>query len=174
MSIASFTTERIFSLFCLGLTLALASSAQTTVDLTFNAVPSKSLTSPTELQQVVQPDGKVIVFGIKGVANGVAKGDVFRLNADGTLDTTFDYCGCRLTSVRNVMLAPAGKIIVAGGEGNGAKMIRLNPDGSIDPTFLATSPGPASSPTARSSLHYSTRRWVTAPFIWTDTTRTAR
>jgi hypothetical protein len=104
------------------------------VDPTFNAVPSIPLTAPTTLQQVVQPDGKVIVFGIKGVVEGVAKGDVFRINVDGSLDQTFDYCGCALSHVTSVMLAPGGKMIVAGGEGNAAKMIRLNPDGSIDPT----------------------------------------
>jgi uncharacterized delta-60 repeat protein len=94
------------------------------------------------VQQVVQPDGKIIVFGAKLVVDGVAKGDILRLNADGTGDPTFNYCGCGLGFVRNLMLAPDGKLIVGGSEGTNAKMIRLNPDGSIDPTFSAFSAGP--------------------------------
>ena len=112
------------------------------VDPTFNAVPSSGLVPPTSVQQIVQPDGKIIVFGPRMVVNGVAKSDILRLNADGTSDATFTYCGCGLSFVNNLMLAPDGKIIVAGGEGSNAKMIRLNSDGSIDGSFSAFTAGP--------------------------------
>ena len=115
--------------------------AQTSVDATFNAVPSIPLINTTGINQIIQPDGKIIVYGPKMVLGGVAKGDLFRLNADGTNDPTFSYCAC-LASIRNVMLAPDGKIIVAGGENGNAKMIRLNPDGSQDTSFLAFYAGP--------------------------------
>src|SRR5687767_2416746 len=49
---------------------------QTAVDPTFNAVPSVPLTTGANLQQLLQPDGKVLVFGPKVVVNGVAKTDV--------------------------------------------------------------------------------------------------
>src|SRR5687767_2937631 len=114
----------------------------TAVDPTFNAVPSVPLATGTNLQQLLQLDGKILVFGTKVVVDGVAKSDVVRLNADGSPDPTFSYCGCGLHVVRNAMLAAGGKIIVAGIEENSAKMIRVNPDGSIDPAFVAISPGP--------------------------------
>ena len=112
------------------------------VDQTFNAVPSAPLEVSTPLKQVVQPDGKIIVFGFKGVVDGVAKSDVFRLNADGTLDTSFDYCGCGLTVISSLKLAPDGKMIVAGWIPGFGKMIRLNADGSVDPGFEALIQGP--------------------------------
>jgi hypothetical protein len=57
------------------------------VDPTFNAVPSSPLTSTSSLSQIVQPDGKVILYGPKLVVDATAKGDIVRLNVDGTLDT---------------------------------------------------------------------------------------
>ena len=126
----------------LSVILGLSTYAKASVDPTFNAVPSTPITGSTAIQQIVQPDGKIIVYGPKMVLDGVAKGDMFRLNADGTNDATFSYCGCGLGFIRNVMLAPDGKIIVAGGENRNAKAIRLNPDGSIDGSFLAFVAGP--------------------------------
>jgi len=114
------------------------------VDPTFNAVPSSPLTSTSSLSQIVQPDGKVILYGPKLVVDATAKGDIVRLNVDGTLDTSFSYCGCGLSFIRNLLLQPDGKIIAAGGSAsdNGGRMIRLNSDGSIDATFVANIPGP--------------------------------
>jgi uncharacterized delta-60 repeat protein len=105
------------------------------VDASFNAVPSRPLSSPSSLQQVVQPDGKVIVYGPSMAVNGIAKADIFRLNADGSLDTSFDYCGCGLTGVSSIKLSSDGRLIVGGSLSNTAKIIRLNADGSIDSTF---------------------------------------
>ena len=139
-----YLNTRVLSLVVALLFVVMANGQVNTVDPTFNAVPSSPLTSPSSLAQVVQPDGKVIVYGPRLVADGIAKSDILRLNADGTLDTTFSYCGCGLSFIRNLMLAPGGKVIVAGGspDDNSGRMIRLNSDGSIDPTFLATVPGP--------------------------------
>ena len=131
------------NLVVLSLTVFIISlEAQTSVDATFNAVPSVPLTSTTPISQIIQPDGKIIVYGPKMVLGGVAKGEIFRMNADGTDDQTFSYCGCGLSYLANVMLAPDGKLILAGSENGNAKMIRLHPDGSIDGSFLAFSAGP--------------------------------
>lgn len=124
------------------LTLSLTVHAQSDVDPTFNAVPSSDLLTPSSFQQLVQPDGKIIVYGPKMVVDGVAKGDILRLNTDGTADDTFNYCRCGLSSIRNVMLGADGKIIVAGSEDNNAKMIRLNADGTTDNSFVVFSAGP--------------------------------
>ena len=131
-------------LLCVALFLTIAVDAQGDVDPSFDAVPSSPLTSPSSLNQIVQPDGKVILYGPKLVVDSAAKGDIVRLNVDGTLDTSFSYCACGLSFIRNLLLQPDGKIIVAGGgpSDNSGRMIRLNSDGSIDPTFVASIPGP--------------------------------
>lgn len=139
--------RRISSPFLIFLTVMVAAPftvRANSVDTTFNAVPSSALSAPTTsgLQQVVQPDGKVIVFGIKGVVDGIAKADIFRLNSDGTLDQTFHYCGCALSFVSSLQLMADGRLVVGGREGTNAKVIRLNADGSVDPGFSAVYPGP--------------------------------
>ncbi|MEA2330078.1 MAG: hypothetical protein QOH58_216 [Thermoleophilaceae bacterium] len=87
----------------------------------------------------VQPDGKVVITGDLG-----PDGTVIRLNADGTLDPTFDGDG-KVTldtggedNLSAVALQPDGKILVAGdstGAEQDAVVFRLNPDGSLDTTF---------------------------------------
>jgi uncharacterized delta-60 repeat protein len=109
---------------------------------------------------VVQPDGKVMVGGHFERFNGVSRRCITRLNADGSLDPSFDpglgaiiktsysldpdsgaivktyYAG----NVGAISLQADGKIWVGGffAEFNGTNCdgcARLNPDGSIDPTF---------------------------------------
>src|SRR5215204_2080159 len=110
----------------------------TQVDPTFNAVPSRPLTSA--MSHLVQPDGKVIVYGSKTVIDGVPTASIARLNTDGSRDPSFSYCDCALSSVTSARLLPDGKISVAGRDGTTAKIIRLNSDGSVDPTFLVSIP----------------------------------
>ncbi|MEZ5428560.1 MAG: FG-GAP-like repeat-containing protein [Pyrinomonadaceae bacterium] len=126
--------------------LALVSVAQpNSVDLTFKAAPSAPIPAINSIQQLVQPDGKVVVWGASLVGDGIAKGEIMRLNADGSLDNTFSYCGCGLNAVSNVALLSDGRFIAAG-NGPNAKMIRLNADGSIDPSFVSgTPPNPSGS-----------------------------
>jgi len=113
----------------------LSSFSQNQIDPTFNAVPQQEA-SATGKGQIVQPDDKVIVWGTALAANGQAKGQIVRLNVDGTIDPTFNYCGCHLIGVANVLLQADGKLLVAGGDSNNkAKMVRLNPDGSLDASY---------------------------------------
>ena len=122
----------------IGLFLTLSLNAQQGgVDPTFNAVPSNSLPNDTTFQQVIQPDGKIIVYNAPSMfVNGVLRSGMFRLNPDGTTDTTFSYNNEGGVGIFNIMVAPDGKIVVAGSAApNHAKMIRLNPDGSIDNSF---------------------------------------
>ena len=109
------------------------------VDPTFNAVPSLPLTSG--LSHLVQPDGKVIVYGSKTVIDGVATAEIARLNSDGSRDQSFSYCSCALTEVTGAEPLPDGKIVVAGRDFVGGRIIRLNADGSVDPTFVVFTPG---------------------------------
>lgn len=88
-------------------------------------------------------DGKVLVTGDFEQVAGSTRYGVARLNADGTLDETFNKDGVGFTSKARVLrsiVQPDGKIILAGSFNyyNGTKayrLLRLLPDGSIDPTF---------------------------------------
>ena len=93
---------------------------------------------------VTQPDGKVLVGGNFTMFNGQPQNRIMRLNPDGSLDTTFDVG----TGIENNMskltiaLQPDGKILVGGhtivtydGQTLNKRIIRLNPDGSLDTSF---------------------------------------
>lgn len=94
----------------------------------------------------IQPDGKVIVAGS---VYQTATGDDFailRCNADGSIDSAFGTGGFKTVAVgtfsdvaHGVALQPDGKIVVVGEMGTslapGQAVVRLNPDGTLDPTF---------------------------------------
>ena len=64
--------------------------------------------------QVVQPDGKIIVGGDVSSFNGQGPGYLFRLNANGSLDTSFDVGTGPSGWVSSIALRTNGQIIVAG------------------------------------------------------------
>ena len=111
------------------------------LDSTFNA----SVTEGTGYvsKTVVQPDGKIIAVGYFQRVNGIRKSSITRLNADGTLDTSF-ITGTGITQQASfpvVALQPDGKILIGGvyiynGQAINA-LARLNSDGSLDSTFNA-------------------------------------
>src|SRR5262249_28492849 len=89
---------------------------------------------------VVQPDGKILVAGASTVNDNAV---VYRLNPDGSLDTTFDGDGALgidtggLDIVRAMALQPDGKIVVVGETSLNldAAVYRLNPNGTFDTSF---------------------------------------
>jgi uncharacterized delta-60 repeat protein len=112
----------------------------------------------------VQSDGKVIVAGGFNAINGVARDGLARLNADGSVDVSFDpgtgvCCGSGIGpsdlggSVSALAIQKDGKIILGGSfstiQGVSRKgLARLNTDGTLDDTFEPGSGvgvGPASS-----------------------------
>jgi len=91
---------------------------------------------------VVQPDDKVIVVGSFTRANGFARNSIARLNADGSVDTSF--VGDLLGPAQTLALQPDGKVLVAGVvsfTGGVARwgIVRLNSNGTLDQTFNAHS-----------------------------------
>lgn len=112
--------------------LALSTYGQAgTVDPTFAPLPTASMAADQNWTQVLQPDGKTIIYG-----GSTPLGSIFRLNTDGSLDTTFSYCNCGGVGISSVKVAPDGKIVIGGTSSpNHAKMIRLNSDGSLDNAF---------------------------------------
>lgn len=87
-----------------------------------------------------QSDGKILVGGRFSSYNGTAVDSIIRLNADGSLDETFDTGTGFSSSVYAIAIQGDGKIIVGGGfttyKGVTAnRIIRLNADGSVDSSF---------------------------------------
>lgn len=90
----------------------------------------------------LQPDGKVILGGRYFSAGGSQGQQVVRLNANGSLDTTFNSYSSRNDGTFALALQPDGKVILGGAftlvNGKGAgNIVRLNADGSFDATFIS-------------------------------------
>jgi uncharacterized delta-60 repeat protein len=136
-----------------------SSTSTTTVD---GETPTPPTTVDTDqaLAMVLQPDGKMILVGAVQIdAYGNYDFGVTRLNADGSLDTTFGTNGRKVISfdlggmnangnvsfnldvATCVALQADGKIVVGGYAQRDAygnfdfAVVRLNTDGSLDTTF---------------------------------------
>ncbi|SHL29765.1 T9SS sorting signal type C domain-containing protein [Flavobacterium saccharophilum] len=92
----------------------------------------------------LQSDGKIILGGNFVNYNGTAQKRIVRLNADGSLDSTFQSgSGFSKGDVRSILIQPDGRIIV-GGTFSGTyrnniamRLIRLLKSGDFDPSFDA-------------------------------------
>jgi uncharacterized delta-60 repeat protein len=88
----------------------------------------------------VQGDGKVLIGGWLTSYNGVTRRRIARLNADGSLDTSFDPGSGANQSVSSGAIQADGKVLIGGGfttysgvARNG--IARLNVDGTLDTGF---------------------------------------
>jgi uncharacterized delta-60 repeat protein len=101
----------------------------------------------------LQADGKVIIGGNFTIAGGAARSRVARLNADGSLDGTFDP-GAVVSSesynpyIGSILAQADGKVFIGGSftavNGTNRKSLaRLNPNGTLDSGFVPSigSPG---------------------------------
>ncbi|CAN5220057.1 hypothetical protein BH10ACI1_BH10ACI1_23660 [soil metagenome] len=109
----------------------------------------------------VQPDGKIIVGGSFTVVNGRSYNCLARLNADGSLDTSFNIgrgantggtvvgCNGGVNAVAVQIIGGETKILVGGdfstfGTTDPAnlrgRLARLNEDGSLDTSFIGVGP----------------------------------
>ena len=121
-----------------------------TVDTSFNpgAILNDGGNPPFVFTCAPAPDGKVFIGGRFQSVQGVTRVNLARLNADGTLDTSFANaglgggacCAGGFGQVWSVVVQLDGKVIAFGDfttvRGVGRSGIaRFNPDGSLDPTF---------------------------------------
>ncbi len=88
----------------------------------------------------LQPDGKILIGGSFYSVNGISRYGIARLNADGSVDTTFDAGRTVYYSYVYVMsLQSDGKILIGGDftvtDKNNMNIARLNSDGSLDESF---------------------------------------
>ena len=82
---------------------------------------------------MLQPDGKLVIGGTFATVNGAPRYQIARLNADGSLDPTFNG-GTGLATVQALALQADGKVLVGGFSWSGS-IARLNSDGTSDPSF---------------------------------------
>jgi uncharacterized delta-60 repeat protein len=89
---------------------------------------------------VVQADGKILIGGYFTAVNGVTRNFIARLNADGSLDSSFNPgTGPNLT-VEVIAVQANGKVVIGGAFWlvNAifrSRIARLNADGSLDTSF---------------------------------------
>ena len=125
------------------------SAADGDLDAAFN--PSLGVNGGTARGTVVQPDGKIIIYGGFTFTTPAFSQGITRVNADGTRDATFNpgsgalVAGGGSIAINSAVLQPDGKIIIAGNltSFNGTarnRLARLNADGSLDAAFVP--PGP--------------------------------
>ncbi|MDP3209074.1 MAG: hypothetical protein Q8M65_07985, partial [Rhodoglobus sp.] len=116
--------------------------ADGTLDPTFN--PTGFGPSNTVNTIVLQADGKILIGGSFANYNATPRTGLARLNADGTLDASFNpaLSGSSGTTdmVKAIALQADGKIVVGGNltTVNGtarARLARLNSDGTLDTAF---------------------------------------
>lgn len=90
---------------------------------------------------LVQPDGKVVLFGDNLPAGGTGRFALARLNGDGALDTSFGKEGALLTSfgtsgrASSIALQGDKLVAVGGGSTEGFLIARYNPSGALDLSF---------------------------------------
>ena len=90
---------------------------------------------------VVLASGKIMIAGSFTIYNQLSSQRVARLNADGTLDSTFSAQGSSTNAaVQDMIVLPDGKILICGSftSFNGTvrnRVARLNGDGTLDSTF---------------------------------------
>ena len=124
-------------------------NADGSVDATFaNALPTLPGGNGDVLATTLQPDGRILVGGQFNNIAGAARTGIARLNSDGTLDTSFVppvLAGTGTPSFLSIVTVSRqadGKVIVGGrftltsGQDTYTNIIRLNSDGSVDPTFV--------------------------------------
>ncbi|MGB9990125.1 beta strand repeat-containing protein [Pseudoduganella rhizocola] len=139
-------------------------NADGTLDTAFGSggsvVVGVASANDTPRQILLQADGKIVVAGTgNGGASSTNDFALLRLNADGTLDTSFNGSGKLVVpvgtgpdSANAAVLQADGKIVVAGTVGSGSAadygLVRINADGTLDSSFgtggkqvLAVGPG---------------------------------
>ncbi|MFD2719080.1 beta strand repeat-containing protein [Hymenobacter monticola] len=132
--------------------LFLRLNANGTLDTSFNpggTGPNNAIVD----EVLLLPDGRVLISGQFTSYNGIAAAPdgVLRVNANGTLDTSFNPSGAGVSNGTAIALAlqPDGKVLVGGNfttyNGNAAApdfVLRLNADGTLDTSFNLGGSGP--------------------------------
>ncbi|HEX8265472.1 MAG TPA: FG-GAP-like repeat-containing protein [Pyrinomonadaceae bacterium] len=124
-----------------------AANAQLNLDPTFNG----GVTDGDTRVHVTKPlaDGKILVGGAFTIVNDAEKNNLARLNADGSLDNTFNASGEGPNgAVYEIIQLSDGKLLLGGSftvynSVVRSGIVRINPDGTLDSTFNPSGAGTA-------------------------------
>lgn len=112
-----------------------------TLDTTFIARVSEDrgngVIDRTSVDTIAQrDDGKLIIGGsFSNVAGQTSHKCLARLNANGSLDTSFSAQGTGVNTVHDLEVLPNGQIVVSGQFSSSSLVLKLNADGSQDTGF---------------------------------------
>src|SRR5260221_13621662 len=98
---------------------------------------------------VLQPDGKIIVGGNFANVDGILRNGLVRFESDGSVDQGFAVPSQIQGRIITVAIQKDGRVLISVPPSVGA--IRLDSDGSLDPSFIADrdlSPSPLLIPQA--------------------------
>jgi uncharacterized delta-60 repeat protein len=114
-------------------------NADGSLDNSFTFTSTLPRTANTTVEDIaVLPDGKILICGVLLPSAGVRK-IVYRLNTDGSLDTTFNAPSQTIPTGYRIIVQPDGKIFLGGRYNSGRYWMRLNGDGTQDATFTPPS-----------------------------------
>ena len=115
------------------------------VDTTFPASGTGINTSGGQVHTLaVQSDGKIVIGGGFTTYQSTARGNIARLNTNGSLDTTFLAAGVGTDGMINSLAVQSdGKVLIGGDFATYTGVVRyriarVNTDGSLDTSFLST------------------------------------
>ena len=106
----------------------------------------------------IQPDGKIVIGGKFTQLNGANRGNIARLNTNGTLDTSFNLIFGVSSPVLDLALQSNGSIIIGGefGSVNGTPNVyylaRLLPNATLDTSFQPTPNDPVYAVTVQAQM----------------------
>lgn len=108
-------------------------------DATFNA--GNGTSGGTVFTVLIQADGKIMLGGAFRIFNGVQVSNLVRLNADGSLDATFNAGTGPNGLVRTLAQQPDGNLLVGGSFSQFSgqslrRLVRLLPSGALDNSFV--------------------------------------
>ena len=120
-----------------------------TLDNTFRTIGTgiQGASFPKAYSIALQSNSKILIGGYFTTYNGEQRGNIARLNSDGSLDNTFLNTGSGANDyIYSIVIQGDGKVIIGGDftSYNGISknhIVRLNSDGSIDNTFLPNGTG---------------------------------
>ena len=115
----------------------------------FNATPGAGGSNNTVYAAATQPDNKTVFAGDFRAYNTTPRNRIARMNADGSLDTSFlgiPNSGANDT-ISCLALQPDGRIVIGGvftsfNATSRGHIARLNADGSLDATFNPSANSP--------------------------------
>jgi uncharacterized delta-60 repeat protein len=121
-----------------GVGVSLLCAQSGSLDITFN--PGSGVSNGAVLCMALQTNGQIVLGGYFTSFNGFNSSDVARVNADGSVDTTFDFGAGPDGQVNAIAVQSDGKILI-GGDFDSIHGVswnqpaRLRIDGSVDTNF---------------------------------------